>query len=323
MRRIAALDVGATYCRVGRFILSVGSEPRLMGVDEIETSQLFDFRNLMQWTEETSVLADFGDIECLAIAVPGAVENGTFSQPLNMLWPIDLGNGGSLVQNTRTLLVNDFVAQALATETLAGERAKSILVGRGAPGAAVAVVGVGTGFGKAAVVYPTVGPPTVVPSEGGQTNFAPEVEEEFEFVRFMCARHKQKYLIWDKVLSGRGLSDLHLFMTGLELEPAIIMAQSSADTNTVRTFSRFLGRACRNYVLETFAIGGLYLTGGVLQKNPSIVTHPAFLGAFHDGVRRNATLLSEVPVRLIMDPSSGLRGAALAGARALDDRSGR
>jgi glucokinase len=294
-----------------------------MGVDEIETSRISAFQNLMQWTQETSVLAGFDDIECLAIAVPGAVENGTFSQPLNMPWHIDLGDAGSFVENTYTLLMNDFVAQALATETLAGKQARAILVGCGALGATVAVVGVGTGFGKAAVVYPTRGAPIVVPSEGGQANFAPETEEEFEFIRFMCARHKRNYLIWDMVLSGGGLSDLHSFMTGLDLEPSIIMAESSGETDTIKTFSRFLGRACRNYVLETFAIGGLFLTGGVLQKNPSIVTHPAFREAFHNGVRRNATLLSETPVRLIVDPSSGLRGAALAGATALDDRAGR
>jgi len=320
MRQLVALDLGGTFCRLGRFALGVGSEPELVAVDSIETISLSSFRRLMEWVENNNTLAGMDDIECLAVAVPGAVEDRTFSQPVNIPWDVSLLEAGPLAEKTPTvLLLNDFVAQGLAIETVAGRRTITILDGGGSSGGAVAVIGVGTGLGKAAVIYSARGRPMIMPSEGGQASFSPETEEEFEFARLMCSRLGRRYLNWDRVLSGGGLSDLHTFLTGVKVVPSAIMAQPSENSVTVEWFARLLGRACRNYVLETLTIGGLFFTGGVLQRNPLIVRHSAFRQAFHDAPGRHGTLLSSTPVRLIMDPNAGLRGAALAGAIGLED----
>ena len=84
--------------------------------------------------------------------------------------------------------------------------------------------------------------------------------------------------------------------------------------------SRFYARVCRNYVLETFALAGLYIAGGVAARTPELLRHPAFEREFRNSDTL-ADLLANIPVSLIRDENSGLWGGAVFARQKLNEYS--
>jgi glucokinase len=120
----------------------------------------------------------------------------------------------------------------------------------------------------------------------------------------------EQYITGNTVVSGQGLSYLHQFLTGRKIEPSAVVQEFRNYPETLQWASRFYARACRNYVLETLAMAGLYITGGVAAKTPELVTHPAFEKEFRSSDTL-AALLANIPVYLIRDENSGLWGGAM------------
>jgi len=269
------------------------------------------------------------DLDDPALGAPAGVAPG--QPPLPPLPPV--------------LLINDFVAQAYACLRPGVLDVLDVQDGVAVPDGAVAVVGAGTGLGKCLLLPPCQpgAPPRALPSEGGHALFPFTDEREMAFAAFIRA-HTGRQVIGDLVVSGPGLRLLHAFHTGQWLEPAEVAARlvpasgaggepggkpgggpgdaqdkgvgqvrPQALSQVLSWFARFYGRACRNYVLETLALGGLFIAGGVAAAVPALVTHPAFTEAFRQS-GTHANLLRGVPVRLVRSPDAGLLGAALYGA---------
>jgi glucokinase len=216
----------------------------------------------------------------------------------------------------RTLLINDFFAQALAVGGPPGRDARLILAGNPDPAAPLAVIGAGTGLGKALLVADGRGGHLVVPSEGGHADFPFGGGREQQYQNFLLEKCGGSYLSGNTVVSGQGLSYLHEFLAGAELSPAQVVREFPAHPETHAWAARFYGRVARNYVLETLALGGLYIAGGVAAKAPELLEHPAFREEFHHSPTMGH-LLRRVPVRLISDENSGLWGAAIQARRLL------
>ena len=106
------------------------------------------------------------------------------------------------------------------------------------------------------------------------------------------------------------MSYLHQFLTGRKREPYEVTAEFDQYPKSVEWASRFYARVCRNYVLETLAMGGLYIAGGVAAKAPELITHPAFEAEFRTSDTMSE-LLAKIPVSLITDENSGLWGGAM------------
>lgn len=117
--------------------------------------------------------------------------------------------------------------------------------------------------------------------------------------------------VGDQVVTGSGLALLHWFLASERVSPQEAAARMGQDSPTVRWFARFYGRACRHYVLNLMALGGLFVCGGVAAQNPVLVRHKAFLREFAD-CPGFEDLLGRIPVSLNADRDAGLRGAARA-----------
>ena len=148
-----------------------------------------------------------------------------------------------------------------------------------------------------------------VASEGGHASFAMESEDEIEFFHFLLQHSRSSYPSWEEVVSGRALSTIHTFFTGDELAPAQVAGLFTPDNPTLQLASRFYGRMCRNFALETLARGGVYIAGGVAAKNPILLTHEEFERSFLNSAV-HGDLLRDIPVSLIDNQESGLWGAA-------------
>jgi len=157
-----------------------------------------------------------------------------------------------------------------------------------------------------------------IPSEGGHASFPFSSEKEFQYHEFLLKQLNQNYITANFVVSGRGLSYLHHFLSGRELKPEEVAVELSAETETLTWASRFYGRVCRNYALETLALGGVYIAGGVAAKIPQLLKHSAFEAEFRSSSTMS-DILSNIPVFLITNEESGLWGAAFLGLQTIEN----
>ena len=191
--------------------------------------------------------------------------------------------------------------------------ASAELVKEGHPkmAATKAVLGAGTGLGKAILASDPSGAFFGVASEGGHSEFSfrPEERKLEDFFRLSHGLGEKTGLSEERMVSGAALSRIHEFYSGESRDAAVVAAGFSERPEVLNTYTRFLARVCRNFALETLSRGGLYLAGGVAAKNPLIFDQPVFAEEFHrSDVHRE--ILEEIPVYLFDNESSGLWGAA-------------
>ena len=321
MSGILAADIGGTNSRFGLFDAVPGREPRLLTSLSIPTASVVSLAELMRLVRGEGFDPALADQFVLAVA--GPVHDGVRCDLTNASWSIDLRDPGAGLPLDRTVLINDFVAQALGCRTAHAAGSSSLIQEGTARHGVLAAVGPGTGLGLCALV-PLPGRRDdflPLPSEGGHAPLAFADEREFGFFRFLQERTGFSHAFGDMVVSGRGLSAMHLFLTGRDLPPADVVGEIGPHSQTAVWFARFFARACRSYVLHVLAWGGLYLCGGIAAKNPFLADHPEFLREFRD-CPAYGHLLAQVPIRLVTAPDTGLHGAASHGQALLRAREG-
>ena len=165
----------------------------------------------------------------------------------------------------------------------------------------------------------------IMSSEGGHSLFPFNGREEADFQAFLLEKTRRREAIGDMVVTGSGLAALYAYHAGLDSlpEPPAVTAklaeQPEIGTKVLEWMARFYGRACRNLVLETLALGGVFLSGGLLSHVPGLLGHPAFEAEFRHSETHAATL-QNVPVKWVSNQDSGLWGAALHGVNLLSMR---
>ena len=310
MKNILSADIGGTNSRFAHFTINTDGKLSLVESVWLKTTEAGSFPELIDNLKKSvfGLKPDGADIVVMAVA--GPVEDKVKSNPPLIAWDIDLSDAEEEFGFKRCILINDFIAQAFACRSPIAEAAEKILPGSPAPDAATAVIGAGTGLGKAVIMGNREGGYIAFPSEGGHTNFPFVSEREIAYQRFLLKERNDQYITGNTVVSGQGLSYLHQFLTGRKLEPSEVVQEFPQYPETLEWASRFYARVCRNYVLETLAMGGLYIAGGVAAKSPELLTHPAFEQEFRSSDTLSA-LLAKIPVSLIRDENSGLWGGAM------------
>ncbi len=309
VQRFLVADIGGTNSRFAAFTLLEDGELRLDETKWLETGKASSFEELLHNLDDGGFSLKIAHANIAVFAVAGPVTAGKFSTPPNIKWKVDLVQASSEFQINRGYLINDFVAQAYAAISKIGRKGQMVRQGVSEQDAAIAVVGVGTGLGKATLV-PLVGGGYIANrSEGGHTNFGAETDEEIKLQKFLLNKLRVTYVEWEDVVSGRGFSHVHEFLTGKVLSPPQVAEQFTLQSKTLEFVSRFFGRITRNFVLENYCMGGVYLTGGIVAKNPLLVEHPAFLTEFARS-RTHQELLAKIPIYQISDEETGLWGGA-------------
>lgn len=317
MPTILAADIGATNSRFAYF---KGDEiAKLSLVDSVwlATRDAGSFQGLLAGMESSGLGLDHHQADLICLAAAGPVQEETYCQPPHIAWDIDLAR--DLGDGVPSLLINDFLAQAWACLSPVVENARLVLPGEADPLAARAVIGAGSNLGHAALVPDGRGGWCPVASEGGHAAFAFEGREEAAYAEFLGRERDDPYPIADTVVSGKGLSLVHQYLTGQKLAPAQVGQVLDSHPDTLTWMARFYGRACRQWALQVTALGGVYLAGGLAVKLPALVEHAEFAHQFRLADSTNR-ILRGIPVWLVTDQNSGLWGAAAAALERLAPR---
>jgi len=275
------------------------------------------------------ILRDFlgggGAVERACIGVAGPVEGGR-CRLTNLDWEIDEASLRRTLGVGEGYLINDLQATASSLPFLQESDRVVIQKGEADPRGNMAVLSAGTGLGEGFLVGSGAG---YIPlaSEGGHVDFAPRGEREMRLHAFL--REKYGRVSVERVLSGAGLHDVYRFLLEAERmaeEPRIAAEVAGAEpqraivwhglaggegpcAEALRIFCSLYGAEAGNLALQYLAAGGVYLGGGIAPAILPALRRGEFLSAFLDKGRMRS-LLSRVPVVVILDPAAPLLGAA-------------
>lgn len=245
-----------------------------------------------------------------ALAVAAPVHH-LQSRPLtNINWTVDSEALEGRFGWTSVSVINDFEALACAIPLLSRDELVTIRSGEPVPGAAVAVLGPGTGLGVSGLM-PAGSTWFPISGEGGHVTLAAADEREEEVLRAL--RRQYGHVSAERVLSGPGLLALYrVVANGAAANSPLDVTRRADDgepkaLETLELFFRFLGTVGSDVALTLGALGGVYLGGGMLPAMRDRLTASGFAERFAAKGRFTA-YLEKVPVHLITADTPALRG---------------
>jgi glucokinase len=247
-------------------------------------------------------------------------KQGNCVKMTNRPWTVD----GEQVMNRfgipKARIVNDLEASARGLELLPDKELKTVQAGRAVDLAPRVVLGVGTGLGVAYLI--ACGKRYVaVPGEGGHATFAPVTPAQVELIQSM--RGARGRVSNEDIVSGTGLSRIYEFMMQRgdcalpspdAMRPDRISKEALAGSDAqcssaLDLFVECIGSVAGDHALNVMAMGGVFLTGGIVAKILPRLKTEHFRAAFcAKGV--HSALLKKIPVKAVMFERLPVLGAA-------------
>ncbi len=244
----------------------------------------------------------------------------------NLPWAITASDLARALGLAHVRLINDLEANAWGVAAVDAAQLLTVQAGRADAIGHRTVVSAGTGLGVAGLFWDgRMHRPFA--TEAGHIDFAPRDRLETELLADLAARYAR--VSCERVLSGPGLVRIFEFLERLRPgrvaagiavrmraeDPAAVIAAAALAQECevcVEALDRFVaiyGAVAGNIALAHFALGGVYLGGGIAPKIAARLATPAFIEAFLDKGRMRS-LLEAIPVRVVLDPQTALRGVA-------------
>ncbi len=277
--------------------------------------------------EAVQTYLDKAGIEAPAHAAFGIATpvGGDAVQMTNSHWQFSQKELSARFGFERFLLINDFTALALAVPLLEPRLLRQVGGGKAVEGAAIALLGPGTGLGVSGLVF---GPGTQrgapIAGEGGHVSLAAQTQFEFEVLEQL--RKRYGHASAERAISGAGLVDLYHAVRAVEglgasevTEPAAVSALAMQDqeapaVRALELLCGFLGSVAGDLALTLGARGGVYLGGGIVPRLGTWFDGSPFRERF-EAKGRFADYLRPIPC-WVVDASAA--PALLGAARALD-----
>lgn len=319
-------DIGGTNAR---FALYDGRHAEagagaLVGRETLAASEFARFSDAVEaFLQRANVDAASLRGASLAVACPLGGKEIRFT---NSPWHFSPGELQETLRLRQLTLVNDFEALALSVPRMGPEALRTLRSGLPPTNAPKLVLGPGTGLGVAGVIPIVAGDEVSwcpVPGEGGHVAFAPLDDFEADLLRHLRTRHTRVSV--ERIVCGDGLVALYGFLavlSGKVRSPsptAALIAKEALEGDAlareaVMRFLAILGSFAGDCALLFSARGGVYFGGGVLPKIWPMVADSPLIERF-DAKGRMSSWISLIPIRLIVDDTAALRGAAIAADR--------
>jgi glucokinase len=272
------------------------------------------------------------DISFGCIGAPGIVSsNHDFASLTNVSWNVDCRD---IKKNTNLydiFVLNDFQIIGYGINLLDSSNKNDLIyIKKGTSKQDVksikAIIGAGTGLGKTILVYEKNYDAYIpLPSEGGHADLPIYTNMESDLSTYIQKKQKTSYPVtYEQVLSGPGLLNIYQFLketkynnsnfqysiTSAE-EISLYRNQEEVSKEAFQIFNRFYARCIKNFILDTMALGGIYIAGGIASKNLDLFYSDEFLHEIENTINRKE-LLQNVPIMLIKNYDVSLKGACFA-----------
>ena len=258
-------------------------------------------------------------VEKACFGVAGPISNGE-CRLTNLSWQVEVDRLKEHLGIDAVWLINDLAATACSIPFLSPEDFTVIQAGAPVSEGRISVVSAGTGLGQAFLIPERNGKYIVMDSEGGHCDFSPRSSVEAELLFFLQKKYSRVSI--ERVLSGPGLLDVYEFFKSVvgeeEVElfdsPVPVVERAIAKTSpicekTLELFVSLYGALAGNLALQYLSVGGIYLGGGIAPKVVPLLKEGSFMEAFL-AKGRFENVLSQIPVKVVMDETAPLLGAA-------------
>lgn len=321
---ILAGDVGGTKTLLALY-QQQGSEWSCVKKQQYAST---DFAN---FTDVLNVFLAGEKVTQVCIGVAGPVVDGD-CRTTNLPWFLKNAEIAAQTGAKQVLLLNDLAAMSWGVlnlpETDFVELNPLATIKKGN----IAVLAAGTGLGEAIVAW-NGQKYQVISTEGGNTDFAPNNEEEIALLRYLMTLYPE-HVCYERVLSGTGLINLYQFLKSVDYAPvnaetelkmqdtdpaAVISAlgltgEDVLCAKALTLFCRIYGAEASNLALKCLPYGGVILAGGIAAKILPFIQQGAFMEGFLAKGRYRG-LLESISVKICTNAEAALWGATVCAMR--------
>jgi glucokinase len=325
---ILAGDVGGTKVHLALYTFG-GGQLRSVREEKFPAAEFASLDLVVKKFLSAAASHDAASLPAISAACfgcPGPVRDGRI-QLTNLPWALDVRDLRGSLGIEHIFLINDLEANAYGIPELRPDAIYTLHPGDTSTVGHRGLISAGTGLGEALLIWN--GKHHVpVPSEGGHCDFAARNDREIALLEYLRRKLKGR-VSFERVVSGLGIKNVYAFLKDDQRmeEPAWLRERiASEDPNavigtcaedgsselcyeTMQIFSAAFGAEAGNIALKVLAMGGMYLGGGIAPKILKTLSSGAFTQAFLDKGRLSP-LLQSIPVRVILDDTCALLGAA-------------
>lgn len=251
-------------------------------------------------------------------------------------YPMKFATIASKLNWQNLFVVHDYTPMVCRTFLDNEEDIQVLHAGESKPYGRRVALGVGTGLGmKDAVLLPN-GQIWIGTNEIGHIGLSsPPISNQIEFqqhlklLNFIHDYHHHHNLLttFETILSGPGFALLHQFVTGSSklLSPEDADEASKQETNspTLQLFAKYLGLFIGVVQLTFMPQGGIWISGGVLQKNLCLFSEP-LLTQLYQGIECSPSYQPErqqFPLKVMLGENHAFWGGAFFLVQQLQQRS--
>ena len=249
----------------------------------------------------------------------------------NLPWVVD---GSALAQRfdiAQVRLLNDLEATAHGLLLLRPDEV--VVLNAGTPPKkkqALALIAAGTGLGECILCWDGTRY-LPMPSEGGHTDFAPNSDNEIELLRHL--RGSYLHVSYERIVSGPGLHAVYEYLrdtkkneptwlaekikvgdSAAEIAQAGLNGQAEIAVQALEMFTSIYGAEAGNLALKGLTLDGVYVAGGIAPKLLKKLQDGSFMRGFINKGRYKR-LMTQIPVKVVINDKTALLGAASVAAR--------
>jgi glucokinase len=281
------------------------------------------------------------EIVAACFGCPGPVKDGRLKLT-NLPWVLDVRDLAKSFEIEHVSLINDLEANGYGIPELASDKIATLHEGDPAAQGHRGLIAAGTGLGECLLIWDSkVRRHTPIPSEGGHCDFAARTDREIALLNYL-RRTLHGRVSFERVVSGLGIQNIYGFMRDeLKMDESqwlkdrlatedhnAVIGQCAEDGSsaicfaTMQLFAAAYGAEAGNLALKVLAHGGIYLGGGIAPKILKTLRGGSFTQAYLDKGRLSP-MLEAMPVRIILDDTCALLGAAAFGEARAAEYTGR
>jgi len=311
-------DIGGTNIRFAVAQTGEKGLPNLTHVWRAPANDFAQFSDALAYFLKQTAMAEHPAQAVFALA--GPIDKNSV-QLTNKAWTVRRDDLISRFGFERLVFMNDFAAMARSIPELPESAFSSIQEGDPTsmitPRSSLAVAGAGTGLGQALLVGDAKKGWTVLSTEGGHQPFAPMDSYESEIHHLLRKQHG--YVSFELICSGNGLEEVYKAIATLKGQPIeklkaseiteLAKAGNSLASDTCIFAANSLMNFTGNAVLASGSWQGAVLAGGVSRHLQPYLSLPSALERFNNKGKMQSRM-ERVPLRLLVDPTAPLIGAA-------------